>query len=622
MLTKLLSLLASFLMLFSPCFPAEEPLFESGPVLKEPVPAANALRTCDTIHGVGDSVFYIQRPSTETETVCAADFGMDAAAADNYPALCRALEYCRTHPGTRLELEPGEYYLDNQAPLTMNGFRDVCIDGNGATLIFSNVVTGFVLYGCDCVEFRNIRFDWDWEKRPLSDIVTVRNVSPKTGELDLEFLDREPDENAVIAALSQCDPQSYTYGAKGSNKEVYVYQKPSCITDVRKTDARTLHITHDGCLRRFANGETFILRYYVYDTTFTVLNGESRNITFDTVSVFGYPGAGFFVGEKSSHFQWVNCYIGTNPDCPDRRTSLAADAIHIVNSDGCFRIEGCDISGQGDDALNVHDGLGWVKGVDGNKITLLANALYLRRGDTLRFLDENYADADCTAVVTDLSYHAETTTYTLTLDKNVDGAVATDYIVYNLNCDSGNYVVRGNYIHENRARGLLMQSDNGLCENNRFYKTEMQAIKIIMDISPGLWYEGTGADRLVIRNNTFTECDYIATGEVITIGSNIAGKSAVTQPFTNIDITGNRFSDFPGRVLLADNVNGLQFSGNTIEADRGTAARVRFGKHCSNIRFADNTWKNTFLGSIAVADSFAVWARVNHNQSGDGSVIV
>ncbi|MBR4051245.1 MAG: hypothetical protein IKK09_12160 [Clostridia bacterium] len=57
-----------------------------------------------------------------------------------------------------------------------------------------------------------------------------------------------------------------------------------------------------------------------------------------------------------------------------RCVSLTADAIHIVNTDGCFNISGCDISSMGDDAINVHDGLGYVSGVNGNTLTLIASA--------------------------------------------------------------------------------------------------------------------------------------------------------------------------------------------------------------------------------------------------------
>ena len=55
------------------------------------------------------------------------------------PALCAAVEYCRSHPGTRLVLEEGDYYLKNTAPLFFNGCSDILFDGNGARFIFSEV---------------------------------------------------------------------------------------------------------------------------------------------------------------------------------------------------------------------------------------------------------------------------------------------------------------------------------------------------------------------------------------------------------------------------------------------------------------------------------------------------
>ena len=77
----------------------------------------------------------------------------------------------------------------------------------------------------------------------------------------------------------------------------------------------------------------------------------------------------------------------------------------------------------------------------------------------------------------------------ISFDRTLPEEIAADTIMYIADCDSGNYVISNNYFHEHRARGLLLQSDNGLCENNRFYKIMGQQIKIVMDIMPGLWYE-------------------------------------------------------------------------------------------------------------------------------------
>lgn len=618
MLVKFLSLVASVLMLFQFMFPAEPQLRERGKAVVEAEPQYDRMKTFDKINGVNDSVFYIERPSSEVNEINASRFGMSAEKEDNYPCFKAALEYCRNNPDTKLTIDNGVYYLDNKEGFGLDGFQNILVEGNGATLVFSNVKIGFQFNNCDCVEFNNIKFDWDWEKLPLSDIAVVKNASPKKGTLDFVFPELENvDENMIFSAVSQCDPQTLTYGAKYSNKEVYVYQNPSMIKTVTKTEKNVLHIEHSGCFKNFKNGDPFIVRHYVYDTTFICLVNGSKNITFDGVHLYGYPGSGFLAGSMASHFQIINSYIGVDPEKKDiHHTSLGADAIHIANTNGCFNIANCDISGQGDDALNVHDGLGWVKKVEGDKIQLEASAIYLSKGDVLKFRDDKFNETDVTAEIKEVRHHPEGAYYDITFTENVSGKVGVNYIANNSSCCSENYVVRNNYIHENRARGFLLQSSNGLCENNRFYKTEMQAIKIVMDISPGLWYEGTGVDNLVIRNNSFDMCDYIATGEVITIGSNIAGATATSQPFTNIEISGNTFTDFAGRVLNADNVNGLVFCGNKIDAGKNLrkspeSARLYFGEYSSNIDCFHNEWKHCIMGGTAKAKKLSQWARIN-----------
>lgn len=615
MLVKITALLAAFIMLFVNMFHTEKPLVESGDILIEEKPAANELRTCDELNGVAGSKFYIERPNAESlNVVNGSDFGMDTGKDDNFAAFKSALDYCKANDGTCLRLEKGIYKLNNTETFSLDGFENIFIDGGGATLVFSNVMNGFAVSACDCVEISNLKFDWDWDSKPLSDIVVIANANSKSNELDLVFRDREADENTIFSAISQCDPETFTYGAKRGTREEYIYQHPQCIVSVTKTGKNTLHIKHDGTFENYKNGETYILRHYVYDTCFMGISG-SKNITVNGVSLYGYPGSGFIVNNKTSHFQIINSYIGINPDFSEtRHTSLGADAIHIVNTDGCFNIENNDISGQGDDALNVHDGLGCADEVSGNEIMLTASALLIEVGDTLGFRDDKFNATDIKATVT-AKEQIRSDYFKLTFDKNLDGIVGKNYIAFSTAYDSGNYIIRNNYIHENRARGLLLQSSNGLCENNTFYKLDMQAIKIVMDITRGLWYEGTGVDRLVIRNNKFEMCTYGRSGEVITIGTNLDGETAVSQPFTNIEITGNTFVDFPQYVLKANNINGLVFTDNTI--DTGSTfepefirGKAWFGKYCSNVTYKDNSF-NPGTKQIARGENPEIWAQIN-----------
>ena len=297
--------------------------------------------------------------------------------------------------------------------------------------------------------------------------------------------------------------------------------------------------------------------------------------------------------------------------------SLTADAIHIVNTNGCFNISDCDISGMGDDCINVHDGLGYVSAVNGNTLTLIASAMRLEAGDTLGFKNDKFENTDLTAKVVSVK-----NLDWITKEVVVEGlpeTLSVGWTAYNTECNSGNYVIRNNYFHENRARGLLLQSSNGLCENNRFYKTMAQAIKVVMDIEPTLWQEGTGVDNLIIRNNTFEKCNYSDWGSVIEIGTNIAGKSAETAVFTNIEISSNSFKDIPSTLMRTDNVNGLVFSENTVDTgdffdNSSVQGSLWFGEYCSNVKYTDNIFVNSgFMQNkeIAESDSIRVWAKIN-----------
>ena len=616
MLIKLISLIASLFLLFTST--VTNPV--KSDVLIETINSLSENRTADEINGANGTKFNIQRPKAEKlNVVNASDFGLSEENEDNYSAFQSALDYCALHPQTKLVIDKGTYYFRSTNGLDANDCTDLLIEGNGATFVFSETGYKFFIRNSDCVEIRNFNFDWNWDEKPLASVVTVQNSNPDADTLDLVFKDKEYcDENCSLSAITQCDPETYTFGAKYSSKENYLYQDATCIKSVRKISDDTLRVTHNGCLDSFENGETYILRHFVYDGTVFNLRDYSKNITFDNVNIYGSAGMAYICEGNCSHFQIINSFIGVNPENKDKRcVSLTADAIHIVNTNGCFNISNCDISGMGDDCINVHDGLGYVSSVNENTIILTASAMRLEEGDTLAFKNDKFENTDLTAKIVsvkDIDW--------ITKEVVVDGlpeSITAGWTAYNTACNSGNYVIANNYFHENRARGLLLQSSNGLCESNRFYKTMAQAIKVVMDIEPTLWQEGTGVDNLVIRNNTFEKCNFSDWGSVIEVGTNIAGRSAETAVFTNIEISSNSFKDIPSILMRADNINGFVFVDNTVDCgeffDRNSSqGRIRFGDYCSDITYTDNTFTDGgFMQykEIAMTDSISVWAQVN-----------
>ena len=620
MLIKVISFIASMLLLFT----SSVAMPGSGDVLTEKLDNLSENRTADEINGANGTRFYIQRPKSEKlNVVNASDFGLSESNEDNFTAFQSVLDYCSQHPGTKLVIDKGTYYFRSANGLDANNCKDLLIEGNDATFVFSSTGYKFFIRNSDCVEIRNLNFDWNWDESPLASVVTVQNSNADTDTLDLVFRNAEYcNENNRLMAITQCDPETYTFGAKYSSKESYLYQDVTSIKSVQKISDNTLRVTHNGCLDDFENGETYILRHYVYDGTIFSIRDYSENVTFDNVSIYGSAGMAYICEGNCSHFQIINSFIGVNPENKDKRcVSLTADAIHIVNTKGCFNIFGCDISGMGDDAINVHDGLGYISAVKSNTLTLIASAMRLEAGDTLAFRNDKFENTDVTARIVSVKA-LEGITKEVVVEV-LPESVTEGWTAYNTECNNGNYVISNNYFHENRARGLLLQSSNGLCENNRFYKTMAQAIKVVMDIEPTLWQEGTGVDNLVIRNNTFEKCNYSDWGSVIEIGTNIAGRSAETAVFTNVEITSNTFVDIPSMLMRVNNINGLTFFDNTVDTGdffdgASIQGRLGFGEYCSNITYTENIFINSgYLRykEIAKADNILVWAQINSQLS-------
>ena len=589
MTQSVLSIVTAIMLLLAPLFNWQTTKVpEPENLASESEPAQESYRTFDRVDGVENSVFYIARPKAEAyKTVNASSFGLSADSEDNYKAFCDAVDFCRNNPNTRLVVDAGKYYFRTARAIEAASLKNIIIDAEGAEFYFENPYC-FNIGNSDCVEINGLSIKWNLEKSRLGSIVKVKNVKRLKKTFEIEFTELEDvPEDIPIKVFTQYDPETLTPGVKKGFEESYVYSNPGVITSVEKTGRNVLKITHNGDLKKFANGDVFLVRHYVYDgNAFNVYNTE--NITFENVKIYGAPGMGWLIEGRSQRFQLLDCVIGLDPEHKDdHRISTTADAVHIANTNGHFRISGCDFSFMGDDCVNVHDNLLCVtKRVNDYSVEYYTNANNLRVGDTAVFNGAGFESLGFTARVTAIDDK------TITLDRELPDEITEGCIIYNGSIDSGNYVISDNYFHENRARGLLLQSDNGLCENNTFYKTMANPIKIIMDLSPGLWLEGTGVNCLSVRNNTFNDCNIVDWGAQIVISADINGKQAAQTVFFNISIENNEFGNFPGNVLNASNVSGLDFCGNTVASCRYksdlSGGRVLINKSCRKVTVKEN----------------------------------
>ena len=586
-----LCIITSILMLVAPIFNLKPtPITTPENLAAESEPTTDEMHTYDRVDGVNDSVFYIARPNEKScRSVNASDFGVSTAADDNYSAFCKAIEYCKVNPNTTLKVDGGKYYFRTDKAIMLDGLKNVLIDADGAQFIFENP-NYFHIVNCNCIEIRGLGITWNLDVSRLASLVKIRNASKESHSFELEFTElNEVSADIPIMAFTKYDPETLTPGTRQDFKENYVYQFPGSIKTVEKTGHNVLKVTHDGSLDNYTDGEVYLLRHHVYGgNAFNVYN--TSNITFSGIKLYAVAGMGWLIENRSEHFQLLGCVIGLDPEHDDNRISTTADGVHIANTNGKFRISGCDFSFMGDDDVNVHDNIATVTDkLDEKTVEIYTNANNFAAGDTAIFSSKGFDRLGFSAEVTSVEGKK------LTFNKELPDYIVKDCIVSNGSIDSGNYVISGNYFHENRARGLLLQSNNGLCENNRFYKTMANPIKVIMDISSGLWLEGTGVNGLVIKNNSFVECNVVEWSAQISISTNIDGKSADSTLFYNITVENNSFDYFYGRLVDASNVSNLKICSNRVnnkdgsyEARRG---RIIIRQSCSRVTISNNEYK-------------------------------
>ncbi len=591
MTQTLLCIVTAFLTLVAPIFNLNTtPITPFDSLIIEKEPTADEARSYDRVDGVNNSTFYIARPNeNHYKTVNASDFGVSTAANDNYSAFCKAIEYCKANPNTTLKIDGGKYSFRTDSAIILDGLKNILIDADGAQFVFEHP-NYFYITGCDCIELRGLSITWNFEASRLASLVKIKNADPKAHTLEIEFTELdEVSEDIPIMAFTKYDPETLTPGTRKKFRENYVYQQPDSIKSVEKTERNVLKITHDGSLDDYLNDDIFLLRHHVYGGNAFNVYGTS-NITFSDIKLYAVAGMGWVFESRSERFQLLDCVIGLDPEHPnDNRASATADGVHIANTNGKFKISGCDFSFMGDDDVNVHDNVAMVTSKpDAKTVEIYATSNNFAAGDTAIFSSKALNDLGFSATVVSVDG------YRLTFDRELPDSVVKDCIVSNGSINSGNYVISDNYFHENRARGLLLQSDNGLCENNRFYKTMANPIKIIMDISSGYWLEGTGVNGLVVRNNSFVECNVANWGAQIDISTNIDGSSAEATLFYNIIIENNSFENFSNRLIDASNASNLKICGNKItntdgkwEAKRG---RIIIRQSCSKVTISDNKY--------------------------------
>jgi len=548
----------------------------------------------------GATEFHIDPPrATSGKILNAADYGVHPETPDNIPALNAALADCRKLNAAKLILPHGVYRFNSEPSVVFQDLSDFEFDGNGSTLVFlKNKNAMLEIVACQRVRLTNFNLDWDWAKDPLASVVKVEAVV--LGKYaDLRFVDYQqfPRTSTKTMLLDLLDPQTmsvacengFAISTKGSKKEWL----SGNLLRLFSTD------------KRLRTGQLYRLCHYNYDMGGVAMR-DNVHLTLENINVYSCPGHAFLTNGDQHHWQLRNVNI-IRPPNTTRPITCTADHHHIGQSKGFLKIENCEFSLGNDDCLNIHDCSAY--GIRKSARTMTFNNLRdppsYHIGDPVEFRNDDFSPAGFQSKISAIRRLSQD--WELDFADPLPGADGASYIIFNRRYDSRNVIVRNNYFHDNRARGLLLLGRDITVENNRFFRNQHGAIKIETGYTLKSWCEGYGVNNVVIRNNIFDSVNphyffanekYPAIYMSTYIKHDPSADKATYPILSDILVENNHFINNPGAIIYACSIKNLIVRNNRVRND---AAWQRIlpcrgaivADYASNVYVTGNTWETS-----------------------------
>lgn len=496
----------------------------------------------------------------------------------------------------------------------IKNMENLTIDGGGAEFIFHGLMIPFVISKSNNIEVENLSIDWEL---PLHSEAKVIAVNEEDKSFDIEISSKYPYEirndklfflkeggyehdlgNAIFFD-AETKTVLYNTGRYGSlyvnDRKVETYNKEA-ITHLYDVD------THAPMFRRQHKEYSLVAQYISPGVvrlsnvrkdlppvgSILVAKGthgsdrnapafwlqESINVTFNAIDVFHTGGMGL-IAELCQDIDLHQFNVKLR-DNSDRYVSSTADATHFINCSGHITMDSCTYSNMLDDATNVHGMYLRVNQIlDNHTIGVnvghfqQANAPFALEGDDIGFVNAAAGFSPYSNNKLVKLEKVNSRYYKLTFKDKIEADCQKGDLIENITRNP-TFSATNCVVKNNRARGFLISTPAGTTIENCYFSTMMSAI--LMPVEFGFWYESGRAADVTIKKNTFGDCAYGGAPFpviFITTSNYKSGfKDMDTQPiaaFKNINILDNTFKTFSNYILGAKDVDGLQFSNNTVE---------------------------------------------------------
>ena len=512
----------------------------------------SVLSACALQAATGSPEFWVQKPRGGVRPVVrAADFGFSVTNDFNGEAINRAVEHCRRIKARTLELGPGSYNcFGTSGGVVVSNLTDFTLDGRGALLVFrrparfrcqpqSELIhenANILIKDCERVKVCDLKMDWDWERDPLACFCVCTDVhvdgkNENSSYADFVFTDFErhprypdpvPVQKMQIMDRSRerfaPSPRwnfGFSEGHWGAKSEWLAPNRIRIWPGV-KEKGRPHNPAHDPWIspahnvsytKNFRKGELYRLQHYYYGKNgINMVN--NRHLTVQDVDIWSCFGMGMVVDGRQKYWHIENVRIEPRPDAPYKRPmSSSSDGYHVARSCGYARHVNLKIRLNNDDALNFHDrfvlasrtgrrtlkvesdrGIGYFRPDPGDPFELRTPD-WRPTGFTARFVR---AEGD-----------------TMFLDRDIPDGLDGNFFVFDRAYGTDNIILR-NCLFEDTANRNLFSPSNLTIEDCTFRRIGSRSVWILADARKKTWCEGLGATNIVVRNNLFDSCGYIA----------------------------------------------------------------------------------------------------------------
>jgi len=504
-----------------------------------------------------------------------------------------------------VKVTPGKYTLTDQvggASLAFHDLSDITIDARDVELIVGPGRDALGFNHCRNVIFRGATVHYSSPQTGQAKILAIGD-DPSDGpyydvQIDKGYrLDSDFKSSYLIDPVTRwIKPKSWDMGAKS----VKMLDTPSRLR-VFWGDRNVLPIKgYPSAVGDYVacrgGGNSMLHADACENCTF-------QDLTFYWGGVFGIFDTG---GGRGNHYIHDTITFGPPPSGATNRPlmSQSADGLHCAGAVKGPDIERCLFEGMGDDGFAIHGYNVEVNKIAQNIVTV-DNADQWKAGDPIRLADTvgHYGYTTVTAIEKKGDKQWDITVanaVALETGPNVRARAS------NPDRNGPGFIIKGNTIRNNRARGMLLKADNGIVEGNTLDGNTMSGISIGPEYGWGAG-EADYVTNVIIRDNTIRHTNYATNNQGGNGGIWVHGPEGPNDGAPGnrgITITNNRFDFVEGANIIVAFAAGVTILNNTFN-------------HTNRNQVGDPT-----VISLSHASKIAVDGNIVKNQGKYGTSLI